>query len=107
VIAHPVSVQESIQEEQEDTEANTIPTNRSMGNSSKDHKDHNNHHLGRSLPHRESVIHRNVNLHVTEEALLTQTLLRHPVLEHVGDWAYPDFHMGDAHNSTAPPPPWF
>ena len=27
VVAHPVSVQESVQEEQEATEANTVPTN--------------------------------------------------------------------------------
>ncbi len=107
VIAHPVSIQESIQEEQEATEANTVPTDRSMGNSSKDHKDHDNHHHERSLPQQESIVCRNINPCVTEEALLAQTLLRHPVLEHVGDWAYPDFHMGDTHNSTAPPPPWF
>ncbi len=49
VVAHPVSIQESIQEEQEATEANTVLTARSVGNSSKDHKDHDNHHLGRSL----------------------------------------------------------
>ncbi len=43
VVAHPVLVQESIEEEQEATEANTVPTGQPLGNPFPDHKDHNNH----------------------------------------------------------------
>jgi len=63
--------------------------------------------LGRVVSERRPIhCNRNPNPRLTEEAVVSEYLLKKPILNEIEDFGYPEFHM-DLPTGLPPNPPWF
>jgi hypothetical protein len=63
--------------------------------------------LGRVISERRPIHrNRNPNPRLTEEAVVSEYLLKKPILNEIEDFGYPEFHM-DLPTGLPPNPPWF
>ena len=107
--AHPASPKEPVEEgKEEGVSTGRLDPAKPLDDQSQttDHQDHEHSSFGREFPIRLPSGARDIDPHVTEEALLARSLLQHPLLKHAASLVHPDLTMGGS-GPVAPPPPWF